>query len=74
MNKITFTCVCSHSFLMSCGESGSSEPTSAAEEAAKSAGETIILIETAHGNIKAKLYNSTPQHRDNFIKLANEGF
>lgn len=75
MNKITFLLAfVATSFLMSCGGGGSSEPTSAAEEAAKSAGETIVLIETPHGNIKAKLYNSTPQHRDNFIKLANEGF
>ncbi len=60
-------------FLMGCGGAGS-EPTSAAEKAAKDAGETIVLIKTAYGDIKAKLYNSTPQHRDNFIKLASEGF
>lgn len=35
---------------------------------------TYALIETEFGNIKVKLYNTTPQHRDNFIKLANEGF
>lgn len=33
--------------------------------------ETKILIETAQGNIKIKLYNQTPLHRDNFIKLTN---
>ena len=31
-------------------------------------------IETDYGTIKVKLYNSTPKHRDNFIKLASEGF
>lgn len=31
--------------------------------------ETKILIETAQGNIKIKLYNQTPLHRNNFIKL-----
>jgi cyclophilin family peptidyl-prolyl cis-trans isomerase len=36
--------------------------------------EKIILIETSLGNIKVKLYNETPQHRDNFVKLVNEGF
>lgn len=35
---------------------------------------TYVLIETEYGDMKARLYNSTPQHRDNFIKLANEGF
>lgn len=37
-------------------------------------GFTYALIETDFGDMKVKLYNSTPQHRDNFIKLANEGF
>ncbi len=37
-------------------------------------GPTTVLIETEYGNMKAILYDETPQHRDNFIKLANEGF
>jgi len=36
--------------------------------------ETIVVINTNHGTIKAKLYNDTPLHRDNFIKLVNEGW
>lgn len=36
--------------------------------------ETMLLIETDLGNIKVKLYNETPKHRDNFIKLAKQGF
>jgi peptidyl-prolyl cis-trans isomerase B (cyclophilin B) len=35
---------------------------------------TYAEIETEFGTMKVKLYNSTPKHRDNFIKLANEGF
>ncbi len=35
--------------------------------------ETMLNIETTMGNIKIKLYNETPLHRDNFIKLAKEG-
>jgi len=34
----------------------------------------IVLIMTDFGNIKVKLYNETPKHRDNFLKLAKEGF
>lgn len=30
--------------------------------------ETVVLIETTSGDIKVKLYNDTPKHRDNFIK------
>lgn len=37
-------------------------------------GYTYALISTDFGDMKVKLYNTTPQHRDNFIKLANEGF
>lgn len=36
--------------------------------------ETVVVIETSMGTIKAKLYNDTPKHRDNFIKLINEGW
>lgn len=36
--------------------------------------ENILTIKTSEGSIKVKLYNETPLHRDNFIKLAKEGF
>ena len=36
--------------------------------------ETVVVIKTNMGKIKAKLYNDTPLHRDNFIKLVNEGW
>ena len=36
--------------------------------------ETVVAIETNYGTIKAKLYNDTPLHRDNFLKLVNEGW
>ncbi|RQW78816.1 MAG: peptidylprolyl isomerase, partial [Geobacter sp.] len=32
---------------------------------------TIILMKTTLGDIKIKLYDGTPIHRDNFIKLVN---
>lgn len=35
--------------------------------------ETEVLIETSMGDMKVKLYNDTPKHRDNFIKLARAG-
>ena len=36
--------------------------------------EQLVLIETTMGNIKIKLYNQTPLHRDNFIKLVKEEY
>ena len=35
--------------------------------------ETLVKIETSIGDIEVKLYNETPKHRDNFIKLAKDG-
>ncbi|RLD50441.1 MAG: peptidylprolyl isomerase [Bacteroidetes bacterium] len=37
-------------------------------------GDTLILIETAYGNMKIKLYDKTPKHKANFIKLAKQSF
>ena len=37
-------------------------------------GYTYAMVETEYGNMKLRLFNSTPGHRDNFIKLAKEGF
>lgn len=34
---------------------------------------TYVKIETTMGDIVVKLYNETPLHRDNFIKLVKEG-
>ncbi len=34
--------------------------------------ETLVQIDTDMGKIKVKLYNDTPQHRDNFVKNVNE--
>ena len=35
---------------------------------------TKLKIKTTEGEILVRLYDETPQHRDNFIKLAKEGF
>lgn len=35
---------------------------------------TKVKISTSLGNITAVLYDETPLHRDNFIKLVNEGY
>lgn len=36
--------------------------------------ECMVIIDTEFGQMTAVLYNDTPKHRDNFIKLAEEGF
>jgi cyclophilin family peptidyl-prolyl cis-trans isomerase len=37
-------------------------------------GPAKIIIYTEYGDIELQLYEKTPLHRDNFIKLVNEGF
>jgi peptidylprolyl isomerase len=34
----------------------------------------IVLIETSMGNIKIRLYDETPKHRDNFLKLVSQHY
>jgi cyclophilin family peptidyl-prolyl cis-trans isomerase len=34
----------------------------------------MVVIHTNYGDMKLKLYDETPQHRDNFIKLIKEGW
>ena len=36
--------------------------------------QTRVMIKTTMGDIVVRLYDETPKHRDNFIKLANEGY
>jgi len=33
-----------------------------------------VIMETSQGVIKMELFDETPKHRDNFVKLAKEGF
>ncbi|MGK0387441.1 MAG: cyclophilin family peptidyl-prolyl cis-trans isomerase [Maribacter sp.] len=47
-------------FFMGCG--GSQEST------------YDVIVETDFGNMKIKLYNETPIHKENFLKLTKEGF
>ena len=47
---------------------------SASKKAGKNKAEQKVMITTNYGTIVLKLYNKTPQHRANFIKLVKEHF
>jgi cyclophilin family peptidyl-prolyl cis-trans isomerase len=49
-------------FIVSCGNSKDKT------------GDQVVSIETEFGVIKLKLYDETPEHKENFLKLAEEGF
>lgn len=44
------------------------------QSASATTGSSLVLIETPYGEIKIRLYDETPLHRDNFLKLVNQGF
>ena len=50
------------------------ETVSAQKDSLMQEKETMVEISTDLGNIRLKLFNETPLHRDNFIKLVKEGF
>lgn len=67
----------------SCGGNGKDTPadktstmtTSAtAPSAPVSTEDSIVIISTTAGDITVRLFGDTPKHRDNFLKLAREGF
>jgi cyclophilin family peptidyl-prolyl cis-trans isomerase len=62
MKKLAFVFVFAGLFVnMSCGLGDNKDK------------EKLVQIETEFGTIKIKLYNETPLHRDNFIKLTKDG-
>jgi cyclophilin family peptidyl-prolyl cis-trans isomerase len=36
--------------------------------------ECLVIVQTEFGDMLVKLHDQTPQHRDNFLKLAEQGF
>ena len=60
--------------LISCSANNSSSESAASENKKADNKMTQVELETSYGNIVVELYNETPQHRDNFIKLVKEGY
>lgn len=61
-------------FLLGCKGGEADTAAAGTESVAAAGGEAMVLIETTMGNIKVKLYDSTPEHKKNFLKLAKEGY
>jgi cyclophilin family peptidyl-prolyl cis-trans isomerase len=47
---------------------------SCANKSSEGDGKVRVRLETNYGNIVVELYNDTPAHRDNFVKLVSKGF
>lgn len=57
--------------FQSCGQGSTSDDQAQDQEIAEDL--TRVAISTPHGEIIIELFNETPLHRDNFLKLAEEG-
>lgn len=81
LNMVVLTVIVS--FLAACGVSAETEndtnnlqkSSPKVEEIEKeSKNATKVRIKTSHGDVVVTLYNETPKHKENFIKLVNESF
>lgn len=71
--NIIFTILCS---LLAGGSAHlqAQNGSDAAPQDNRTTKQIMVTITTNHGTLKVKLYNETPLHRDNFVKLAKEGY
>jgi peptidyl-prolyl cis-trans isomerase B (cyclophilin B) len=60
--------------LLFVGQTALAQKTDSKDKKPKMEKEYLVEITTDLGNMKIKLYNQTPKHRDNFVKLVGEGF
>lgn len=55
-----------YSLILGLGTASAQQPTDSIEHE--------VMLETTKGNIRVKLFNDTPLHRDNFLRLVRSGF
>ena len=60
--------------LISCSASNNESKGDAAPKSKQTEKMTKVELQTSLGNIVVELYNETPEHRDNFIKLVKDGY
>lgn len=68
--KRFITAIMAAGVLLSCANNNKKEK----ETASDPLDGPVVELSTNMGTMKIKLYNATPQHRDNFLKLVKEGF
>lgn len=67
--KKTFITLITAIFITACAGNSKSEKKLNMENVKG----TLVCLETTMGNITVKLYDETPKHKENFIKLVKEG-
>jgi peptidyl-prolyl cis-trans isomerase B (cyclophilin B) len=69
---ITVSCMISFASQQLMAQDKTSKKTTMTKT--ESSAEPRVKISTSYGDMVVKLYNETPQHRDNFLKLTKEKF
>src|SRR3954469_4977808 len=73
MKKIVFI-IAAMFFVTAIFSQTTVKPKTTTTQKAVPAKARLVQISTDYGTMVVKLYDSTPLHRDNFIKLVQEGF
>lgn len=60
--------------VLSCGHFGKKSKPAEQQETLDPMDGPVVELVTSMGDMKIRLYNATPAHRDNFVKLVKEGF
>lgn len=74
MKRICFCLALALLAANSFSQTATKPKTATGTKPATAAKARLVLVTTDYGSITIKLYDSTPQHRDNFIKLVKDGF
>ena len=61
-------------FTTGCGNSGNNKKTQTRTTITNDNNNSKVVIKTSKGDLVVRLYDETPLHRDNFLKLADEGY
>ncbi|MEC7753004.1 MULTISPECIES: peptidylprolyl isomerase [Roseivirga] len=72
--KIFLAVVAVFLLTMACDSSGEKSGSETTKAADLSGNDYLVTIKTNFGEMKAVLYDKTPKHKENFIKLAQEKF
>ncbi len=60
--------------MLTAGMAGAFSQTDMADYKAADTKDALVELKTTMGDVVVELYNDTPLHRDNFLKLVGEGF
>lgn len=67
-------CMLACSKATATNESNNNQEVNVMKESAENIPGPVVEIKTTAGDIVVKLYNDTPLHRDNFLKLVKDGY